>query len=307
MKRLDPLPVEVEGRSFATADEARAWLDAKRSVLVAAVQIAPHPFASQLADLLRGYLISGGYRSEMDTALTAGLASAHAAGDVVREVAMLNGFGQLHWLRGAYAEALKSYGVAAELVTTDHMRATLLNNTGLLKRDMGDLTGAVADLEDARRMSAEHPDLHVTVLANLADIAARTGDREQARTLALRSIEEARKVEDGRVEVEALILLGDLQAAIELADTVDYPVGRRRAQLELARHDRALAEELVRDVRASDDLLLESQALLVLAEATGDAAVAREALDLARSREQSAVVARAEAFLAQPPAASSAR
>jgi tetratricopeptide (TPR) repeat protein len=383
MKRLDPLPVDVEGRLFATADEARAWLDAKRSVLVAAVQTAPHPFASQLADLLRGYLVSGGYRSEMAMALTAGLASAHAAGDVVREVAMLNGFGQLHWLRGAYAEALKSYGVAAELATTDHMRATLFNNMGLLKRDIGDLTGAVADLEDARRLSGEHPDLHLTVLSNLgamlgirgelrkavelfaetrrlseehglllkvaaaseglgvahlelgefdearrhledalnvyqetiaapfstpnvllnlADIAAKTGDRAQARAMALTSMEAARKVEDGRTEVEALILLGDPAAAIEMANAIDFPVGRRRAQLELARHDRALAEELVRDVRASDDLLLESQALLALAEATGDAAVAREALELAKAREQSAVVARAEAFLAQPPA-----
>ncbi|WP_196777789.1 ATP-binding protein [Lentzea aerocolonigenes] len=383
MKRLDPLPVDVEGRSFETADEARAWLDAKRPVLVAAVQIAPHPFASQLADVLRGYLVSSGYRAEMALALTAGLATAHAAGDVVREGAMHNGFGQLHWLRGEYADALKSYGVASELATTDHMRATLLNNTALLKRDMGDLAGAVADLEDARRMSGEHPDLHVTVLANigtmlgmrgelrkaielfeearglseehglelkvavaaenlgfahlelgefdearrhleaaltfyqetmaapfstpnvlvnLADIAAKTGDHAQARTLALTSIEEARKVEDGRTEVEALILLGDFAAAVEKANAVGYSVGRRRAQLELARHDRALAEELVREARTSDDRLLESQALLALAEATGDAAVAGEALELARAREQSAVVARAEAFLAQPPA-----
>lgn len=384
MKRLDPLLVEVEGRVFATADDARAWLDAKRSVLVAAVQIAPHPFASQLADLLRGYLVSSGYRSEMAVVLTAGLASARAAGDVVREVAMLNGFGQLHWLRGAHAEALESYGVAAELATTDHMRATLLNNIGLLKRDLGDLTGAVADLEDARRMSSDYPDLHLTVLANLgamlgmrgelrkaielleetrrlsekhglllkvaaaaeglgvahlelgefdearrhlqdalnvyektiaapfstpnvlvnlADIAAKTGDHEQARTMALTSIEAARKVEDARTEIEALILLGDPSAAIELADAVDFAVGRRRAQLQLASRDRTLAEELVRDVRASGDLLLESQALLALAEATGDATVAKEALELARSREQSAVVAQAEAFLAaQPPA-----
>lgn len=387
MKRLDPLPVEVEGRSFATADDARAWLDAKRAVLVAAVQVAPHPFASQLADVVRAYLTSGGYRSELAMTLTAGLASALAAGDVVHEVAMLNGVAEVHWFRGAHAEALETYGRAAEMATTDHMRATLLNNTGLLKRDLGDVTGAVADLEEARRLSGGYPDLHVTVLGNLgsmegirgdlrraielfeetrrlseehglllkvaaaaeglgvahlelgeydearrhledaltfyqetiaapfsvpnvlvnlADIAARTGDRARTRTLALASIEAARKVEDGRIEVEALILLGDLPAAIELANEVDHPVGRRRAQLQLARNDRALAEELLRDVRASDDLLLESQALLALAEATGDAAVAREALELARSREQSAVVASAEAFLAalaaQPPA-----
>ncbi|WP_086662636.1 ATP-binding protein [Lentzea kentuckyensis] len=384
MKRLDPLPVDVEGRSFATADEARAWLDAKRSVLVAAVQVAPHPFASQLADTLRAYLTSGGYRSELAMTLTAGLASARAAGDVVREAAMLNGVGEIHWFRGAYAEALETYGAAYELATTDHMRATLLNNMGLLRRDIGDVTGAVADLEHALRMSGGYPDLQVTVLGNLgsmagirgelrraielfeearrlseehglllkvaaaaeglgvahlelgefddaqrhleaaltfyqetivapfstpnvlvnlADTAAKAGDRERARTLALASIEAARKVEDARIEVEALVVLGDLTAAIEMANEVDHPVGRRKAQLQLARHDRALAEELLRDVRDSDDLLLESPALLALAEATGDAAVAREALELARSREQGAVVAQAEAFLAaQPPA-----
>ncbi|MET8762100.1 tetratricopeptide repeat protein [Lentzea sp. NPDC004782] len=384
MKRLDPLPVDVEGRSFETADEARAWLDAKRSVLVAAVQVAPHPFASQLADLLRPYLTSHGYRSEMAAVLAAGLASARAAGDVVREAAMLNGLGQLQQIRGEHAEALKTYGVAAELATTDHMRATLLNNTGMVRWHLGDLAGAVADLEEARRMSSDYLDLHVTVLTNLgsmlgirgelrraiglfeetrrlaeehglvlkiaaaseglgvahlelgefdesrrhlkaaldvyqgtmaapfstpmvllnlAEVAMKTGDQEQARTLALASIEAARKVEDAHAEILALILLGNPQKAIELADGVDYPFGRRRAQLELARHDRALAEELVRDVRASDDLLLESQALLVLAEVAGDVTAAGEALELARAREQNAVVARAEAFLAaQPPA-----
>ncbi|MDX8036493.1 tetratricopeptide repeat protein [Lentzea sp. BCCO 10_0856] len=382
-RRLDPLRLDVEGRVFTTADEARGWFDAKRAALVTAVQVAPHPFASHIADSLRGYLVYGGYRTDSMAVLTAGLLSARAAGDAVCETAMLNGFGQLHWLLGAYDEALKAYGAAARLATSDLMKGTLFNNMGLVRRDLGDLTGALADMREARRLSSDEPALLVTllinlatvhgaraelrkaiehldeakrlseehgftvkiaiadenigvahrelgeydqarrwleaalegygkleaykndpnVLANLAGVAAETGDHEQARVLARRSLEAAREINDVRVEVEALVVLEDLDAAVELANRIDYPVGRHKAQLKLARRDPALARELLRDVRDSGDLLLEAQALLVVAEATGDQDLAAEALELARSREQGAVVARAEAFLsAQPPA-----
>jgi tetratricopeptide (TPR) repeat protein len=383
MMRMDPLPLKQEGRTFATAGEAQAWLDAKRAVLVAAMQVAPHPFASHLADALRGYLVYGGYRTEMRAALAAGLSSARAAGDAVCETAMLNGFGHFHWVRGAYVEALESYGAAAGLATTDYVKATLLNNMGLVKRDIGDLTGALVDLGEARRMSADLPALFVTVLfnlgtvhgaraelrraigcfeqarqlseehgflvkvgvalenigvadielgeydearrnleaalavyqeikathglpnvlVNLADVATETGDHHEALTLALRSLELAREIGDVRVEVEAQVVLGHLEAAIELANRINYPVGRRKAQLRLATKDADLARELLRDVRDNGDLMLEAHALFALAKATGDVAAAQEALELAKAREQGAVVARAEAFLrAQPPA-----
>ncbi|MEV6715129.1 tetratricopeptide repeat protein [Lentzea sp. NPDC051208] len=386
MERLDPLQLEVGGRSFATVDEAQAWFEANRAVLVAAVQVAPHPFASHLADSLRGYLNRGGYRQEVNTVMAAGLTSARTAADATCEAVMLLGLGQVHWLQGEYEKALEAYGAAVELATSDRMKASLFNNIGLVKREIGDLTGALAVMEEALRLrrrrprepaflgtvlfnlgtihgaraelrraieyieearlllqehaspinvAIAHENLGVAfrelgefeearrhlqralvtyrefqsvldepnVLVNLAGIAAETGDSERARELATQCLASAREIDDVRVEVEALVVLGDLDAAVELADRINYPVGRRKAQLNLARHDRALAEELLRDVRANGDLLLESQALLVLAEATGDAAVGREALELAKAREQGAVVARAEAFLAaQPPA-----
>ncbi|WP_158102660.1 ATP-binding protein [Lentzea kentuckyensis] len=380
VKRMDPLPLDVEGLAFATADDARAWLDAKRAALVAAVQVAPHPFASHLADSLRGYLHYGGYRPELKMLLATGLASARAAGDVVCQAAMHNGRGHLRWMLGEYDEALASFGEAVELTTSDRSRASVLNNRGLVKRDTGDLTGALADLGEAVRLWRLGPDepgvlaamlfnlgtirgaraelrtaiahfeearliveatgstinlaiadegigiahcelgefdearRHLeaaragyqesgaaegepNVLFNLAVVAAETGDPEQARTLALRSLETARKFGDLRAEADALVVLEELQAAVELADRIGYPVARRKAQLKLARHDRALAEELVRDVRDNGDLLLEAPAVLVLAEVTGDVVLAGEALELARSREQGAVVARAQAFL----------
>ncbi len=383
IKRLDPLPLDLTGRRFASSAEAQEWLDAKRSTLVAAVASAPHPFACHLADSLRGYLIYGGYQLEADVVLAAGLASARAAGDVDGETAMLNGRGQLHSMRGAFSEALESYSRAAELATSDLMRATLLNNMGVLKRETGDLVGALANLEEALRMASEEPPLHVTVLfslgtvlgaraelrkairyfeeavrlgeehgfkikmavareatglaclelgqyeealrhletaladyeelkvaravpnvlVNLAETAVATGDVEHARTLASRAMEGARDNDDLRVQVDALVVLGDLGAAVELANRINYPMGRHKAQLFLARHDPELARELLRDVRDSGDLLTESKALLVLAQATGDVAVAEEALELAKAREQSAVAAGVEAFLsAQPPA-----
>jgi tetratricopeptide (TPR) repeat protein len=381
--RLDPLALDVKGREFAIADEARGWLDAKRAVLVTAVQVASHPFASHLGDAMRGYLVYGGYRTESNAVLTAGLMTARAAGDVVCEAAVLNGFGQLHWLLGAYGEALETFGAAARLTTSDRLKTMIFNNMGLVRRDLGDLTGALADLgealrlvsddpvlltnlltnigtvhgaraelrkaiehfEEARRLSEEHGFVikivinvenigiahrelgeldqarlrleealtryreigsHMdepNVLANLAGIAAQTGDHEQARVLARQCLESARDVDDARVEVEALVLLEDLDTAIALANHISYPVGRHKAQLKLAWHDRTLAEELLKDVRDSGDLLMESQAVLALAEASGDRVLAVEALELAKAREQGAVVARAEAFLAaQPPA-----
>ncbi|SDN04721.1 Tetratricopeptide repeat-containing protein [Lentzea albidocapillata subsp. violacea] len=380
--RLDPLPLVLEGRTFTTTAEARAWLDARRAVLVAVVQVAPHPFASHLADALRGYLNYCGYRTDQGTMLVAGLTSARAAGDRVRETAMLNGLGHLHWRLGAYSQALESYGAAAELATSDLMKGTLLNNMGLVKRDIHDLNGALADMEAARRVSLGHPPLYLTVLSNLgtvhgvrgelrkaieyfeeavrlseehgfliktavahenlgvvhtdlgeydrarrhleaawtgyqqaisaearpnvlinmAEVAGLAGDHEKARTLASRGLELARKIDEVRVEVEALIVLDELDTAIELANRINFPLGRRKAQLKLARHDPALATELLRDVRDSGDLLLESKAVLALAEATDDATLVREALELAKAREQGAVVARAEEILAQPPA-----
>ncbi|WP_258947107.1 tetratricopeptide repeat protein [Lentzea californiensis] len=379
--RLPQLELDVEGLSFASADEAHRWLDAKRAVLVAAAQVAPHPFASRLADALRGYLNSGGYRLELGVVLDAGLRTARAAADLDGEVAMHNGFGHLRWETGDYAGALKSYGAAAELATSDLMKGTLLNNMGLVKRDIGDLDGALADLREALPISRAHPALYLTVLPNLgtvhgmrgelrkavelfeetvllseehgfkiktagahenlgvvhvdlgeyeqarrhleisrtayariniakpnmlimlAEVAGLTGDRERARALASEGLAMARKVHQVRMEIDAMVVLDELEAAIELANRINFPSGRRKAQLKLARHDRTVAAELVRDVRDNNDLLMESPAVLALAEATADPDLAREALELAKAREQGAVVRRAEAFLAaQPPA-----
>ncbi|MCG8924272.1 tetratricopeptide repeat protein [Lentzea sp. CC55] len=381
MTQLQRPALAVPGRRFATAVQARGWLDAKRAVLVAAVQVAPHPFACHLADALRGYLNNNGYRPEQRVVLAAGLASARSAGDRAGETAMLNGTGQLHWRLGAFAEALRFYDAAVELAASDLMKGTLLSNAGLVKRDMGDFAGALADLERARRLSRSHPALHVNVvlnlgtvhgvraelrkaaahfeeawrlaerhaspgsvaaareglgvalielgryeearphlesalagyrevgrskpnlLVNLADLTAAAGRDEEARTWALRCLELAQETGDTRVQVEALIRLGDQGPAVALAEAINYPLGRRRAQLVLARTDPGLAEELLRDVRDSGDLLLESRALLALAEATADPDRAREALDTAKAREQAGVVAEVEAFLAaQPPA-----
>ncbi|MEV6240556.1 tetratricopeptide repeat protein [Lentzea sp. NPDC051838] len=384
IKRLDRLPLELTGRRFESSAQAQEWLDEKRSTLVAAVAAAPHPFSVHLADSLRGYLIYGGYQLEADASLAAGLASARGEGDVDGETAMLNGRGQLYSMRGSFSESLEAYREAAGLATSDSMRATLLTNMGALKRETGDLTGALADLEEALRMARGEPPLHVTVLfilgsvlgaraelrkairyfeeamrlgeehgfkikiavaresmglaflelgqydealrhleaaladyeelkvaravpnvlVNLADTAAATGDAEQAQSLASRALEGARENDDARTRVDALIVLGDVEAAVELANRINYPIGRHKAQLLLAGQDAELASELLRDVRDNGDLLTEAKALLALAEATGDAAAAREALELAKEREQSAVAARAETFLgsAQPPA-----
>ncbi|WP_394614139.1 ATP-binding protein [Lentzea sp. JNUCC 0626] len=390
LTRLDPIPLEVEGREFATADEAGAWLDGKRGTLVAAVQVAPHPFAHRLTDAMRGYLNYAGHRPELGVALESGLASARAAGDRPGQAAMHNGFGHLHWVLGAYPKALESYGEALELTESPVVRATLFNNLGLVRRDLGDLDGALADMEEARRTVPEESALHANVLmnlgtihgaraelrqavahltkalrrheeagawvraavcheniavahielgeydearphlesamagyerygmadsnkpnllANLADVADQAGEHDQARAFATEGLELARRFGDVRVEVEALIRLGEAREAAELADRIDYPVGRRKALLEIAVHDRALAAEVLADVRASGDRLLEAKAVLALALASGDHGLALEALELARAREQGVVVRRAEEFLAgsAAPAAPSAQ
>ncbi|MGI5503272.1 ATP-binding protein [Lentzea sp. CA-135723] len=388
--RVEPLPLDVSGRGFTTPDDARAWADAKRATLVAAVQIAPHPFAHRITDALRGYLVYAAHWPELAAALTSGLASARAAADADGELAMHNGLGHLQWLQGRYPQALESYGTALDLAGTDVQRAMLHNNIGLVKRELGDFDEALEHLEQARRMSSDHPHVlanalttlgtihgargelrkavfylkealarheelgsavraalshenigvaltelgeydearvhlekalagveaagvgpgrRANLLVNLATAAALTGEEERARALAAESLEVALRNGETRVEVEALIRLREFENAVELAERINYPVGRHRAQLELARHDRALAEQVLVDVRARGDLLLEAEAVLTLAVASGDRALAQEALDLAKAREQGGVVRRAEAVLAdlagpaaQPPA-----
>lgn len=192
VRRLDPLPLDVEGRVFATADEARGWFDAKRAALVTAVQVAPHPFASHIADSMRGYLVYGGYRTDSSAVLTAGLLTARAAGDAECETAMLNGLGQLHWLLGEYDEALKAYGAAAQPATSDLMKGALFNNMGLVRRDLGDLAGALADMQEARRLSADEPTLLVTLLINLGTVH---GARAELRK-AIEHLDEARRLSE---------------------------------------------------------------------------------------------------------------
>ncbi|RKT53295.1 AfsR/SARP family transcriptional regulator [Saccharothrix australiensis] len=137
-----------------TAAQARAWLDAERANLTAAIRSAaergPAEVSWRLADGLRGYLWLGKHVTEWLTTAHYGLDAAHEQRDRAGEAAMRQNLGALHWRLGDFETSIAQYERSVELHRASGDRtseAGVRGALGLVRLDAGDLAGARADLE----------------------------------------------------------------------------------------------------------------------------------------------------------------
>ncbi|MGW4114539.1 BTAD domain-containing putative transcriptional regulator [Actinosynnema sp. NPDC004786] len=203
---------------IGTAAQARAWLDAERANLTAAIRSAaergPAAVSWRLADGLRGYLWIGRHVTEWLSTARYGLDAAHEQRDVAGEAAMHQNLGTLHWRLGDFGTSVAHYTRAVELhrLSGDlESEAEVRGNLGVVRLESGDLASARNDLETClalKRESGGSRAGETGVLTGLGVLAIESGELAEAVDLlgeAL-AISVAHGLRGG--EVTALTLLG---------------------------------------------------------------------------------------------------
>ncbi|ROP37682.1 DNA-binding SARP family transcriptional activator [Saccharothrix texasensis] len=283
-----------------TAAQARAWLDAERANLTAAIRSAaergPAAMSWRLADGLRGYLWIGKHVTEWLSTAQYGLDAAHEQRDVAGEAAMHQNLGTLHWRLGDFETSIAHYTRAVDLHRMSGdlaSEAEVRGNLGVVRLESGDLASARNDLEMClalKRESGGSRSGETGVLTGLGMLAIETGELAEAVDLLGEAL--AISVEHGLrgSEITALTLLGvasqlmgepqraltHLSEALRLSTeagfreaaarvlestaSVRLDLGEHAAALELA--DRALAE-----LREDGDQRITTNVLVVMASA----------------------------------------
>ncbi|MFT7837304.1 BTAD domain-containing putative transcriptional regulator [Saccharothrix sp. BKS2] len=293
-------PTGVAPTGVDTAARARAWLDAERANLAAAIRSAaehgPAAVSWRLADGLRGYLWIGKHVTEWLLTAQYGMDAAHEQRDVAAEAAMHQNLGTLHWRVGDFAKSIAHYTRAVELhrVTGDlASEAGVRGNLGLVRLESGDLASARNDLETclALKREAGGPRSGETgVLTGLGVLAVETGELAEAVDLLGEAL--AVSVEHGlrSSEITALTLLGvaaqsmgepqralsRLADAVRLATEAGFREAAARAlevtasvRLDLGEHAEALdlADRALGELREGGDQRITTNVLVVMASA----------------------------------------
>ncbi|MEJ2859022.1 MULTISPECIES: AfsR/SARP family transcriptional regulator [unclassified Saccharothrix] len=218
LMRLPPSDdVAVRLPRIETAAQARAWLDAERPNLTAAIRSAaeqgPADVSWRLADGLRGYLWIGKHVTEWLSAARTGLDAASAHQDRAGQAAMHQNLGTLYWRLGDFPTSIAHYNRAVELhraAGDHHSEAGVRGSLGLVRLDAGDLPGARNDLETCLALTRESgcTKSEAAVLTGLGVLAIDTGELTEAEDLLEEAL--AISVERGHQasEISARTLLG---------------------------------------------------------------------------------------------------
>lgn len=283
-----------------TAAQARAWLDAERANLTAAIRSAaergPAAMSWRLADGLRGYLWIGKHVTEWLSTAQYGLDAAHEQRDVAGEAAMHQNLGTLHWRLGDFDTSVAHYTRAVELhrmsgdLTSE---AEVRGNLGVVRLESGDLASARNDLETClalKRESGGPRSADTGVLTGLGVLAIETGELAEAVDLLGEAL--AISVEHGLrgSEITALTLLGvasqlmgepqraltHLSEALRLSTESGFREAAARVlesiasvRLDLGEHAEALelADRALAELREDGDQRITTNVLVVMASA----------------------------------------
>ncbi|WP_158840421.1 AfsR/SARP family transcriptional regulator [Saccharothrix deserti] len=283
-----------------TAAQARAWLDAERANLTAAIRSAaergPAAVSWRLADALRGYLWIGKHVTEWLSTAQYGLDAAHEQRDVAGEAAMHQNLGTLHWRLGDFETSIAHYTRAVELhrMSGDlESEAGVRENLGVVRLESGDLASARNDLETClalKRESGGPRSGETGVLTGLGVLAIETGELAEAVDLLGEAL--AISVEHGLrgSEITALTLLGvasqlmsepqralsHLSEALRLSTEAGFHEAAARAlesiasvRLDLGEHAEALAlaDRALAELREDGDQRITTNVLVVMASA----------------------------------------
>ncbi|ONI87248.1 hypothetical protein ALI22I_22660 [Saccharothrix sp. ALI-22-I] len=297
-----PAPVgrAVRLPRIETAAQARAWLDAERANLTAAIRSAaergPAAVSWRLADALRGYLWIGKHVTEWLSTAQYGLDAAHSQRDVAGEAAMHQNLATLHWRLGDFDTSISYYTRAVELHRMSGdlaSEAGVRSYLGVVRMEAGDLAGARNDLETClalKRESGGPRSGDAGVLTGLGVLAIETGELTEAVDLLGEAL--AISVDHGMraSEITALTLLGvasqligepqraltHLSEALRLSIEAGFREAAARAlesiasvRLDLGEHSEALllADKALTELREDGDQRITTNVLIVMASA----------------------------------------
>ncbi|MGW6394655.1 BTAD domain-containing putative transcriptional regulator [Streptomyces sp. NPDC055103] len=196
------VPLDPDTRrpvSFAGYDEAYAWCEREREVLVAAVTLAHetglHAHSWKLAAALWAYFRLG-LSDDWLATHTVGLAAATATGDDRAEAWMLNGIGNQVQNSGRSAEAITYFRRALRVHEGEPDRdaelSAVLNNIGTCFTDLGDHASA---LQHYQGSLVREPESCAT-MNNMADALSHLGRHEEALAVLDRAEEIQRATRD---------------------------------------------------------------------------------------------------------------
>ncbi|MEU4103114.1 BTAD domain-containing putative transcriptional regulator [Streptomyces tanashiensis] len=181
---LERIPGQERGHvSFAGYDEAYAWCERERKLLVAGVCLAHgaglHALAWKVAAALWAYLRLG-RSDDWLSSHTIGLAAARADGDELAEAWMLNGLGNSRMQVGRPDEAIEYYRQALSVHEgrpgRDRELGAVLSNIGTCWTDLGDHESALRYYQQA----LVHESDSAATMNNLADALANLGRHDEA-------------------------------------------------------------------------------------------------------------------------------
>jgi tetratricopeptide (TPR) repeat protein len=217
-----PMPAVDAPNPAALTDEgaARAWLDAERANLVAAIRHAaehgPRMRAWLLADALRGYFWLGMHTVDWQYAARAALEAAEAEGDPRAQAAAHLSLGDSHFRQGRRGAAIEEYESAltlAERTGWVQCEAAAIGGIGVMYRDSGRLRPAVDYLDRGLKLCRTNgwPHGEATSLLHIGRALMQLGRLAEASECCTRALTINRTIGSRLGEATALGYLGEIQ------------------------------------------------------------------------------------------------
>ncbi len=271
------IPAGYAAPTFATAEAARAWLDAERASLAPVVACAAGEsprHAVQLAATLHRYLDAGGFYQDAAVIHGCAVRAARQLGDHPALASALVSLGRTDIWQGLYAEATDRLDQALTLsaqLGDRQCQTRARHNLGLADLQRGRYAEAAEHYRQALELSRQVADQtsEWRALHNLALIDARQGRYAQAVGHRLEALALSRKIGDRNGEAHQLTGLGDvhirqgqLEQAIDALNRslkLSRQTGARRAE------GHALSDLARARLRLGDHRLAASQSRQALA------------------------------------------